>query len=134
MNILGLLTSHHKILIVLEVFYQGEEKSRELFFSRLVVVRQGRFLVIFSLEIGLHFLAGGGQARPIVSAAGRAQGGGGSPAFAAWPPNPAAGPPPRAGPPRRALPPARLPQQIPAGGRGPPGGPRSYLGGWSSGI
>lgn len=60
MNILGLLTTHHKILIVLEVFYQGEEKSRELFFSRLVLVRQGRFLVIFSLEIGMDFLRTGG--------------------------------------------------------------------------
>lgn len=55
MNILGLLTTHHKILIVLEVFYQGEKKSREMFFSRLVLVRQGRFLLIFSLEIGLDF-------------------------------------------------------------------------------
>lgn len=61
MNILGLLTTHHKILIVLEVFYQGEEKSRELFFSRLVLVIQGRFLVIFSLEIGLDFLRRGGK-------------------------------------------------------------------------
>lgn len=61
MNILGLLTTHHKILIVLEVFYQGEEKSREMFFSRLVLVRQGRFFLIFSLEIGLDFLRSRGE-------------------------------------------------------------------------
>lgn len=61
MNILGLLTTHHKILIVLEVFYQGEEKSREMFFSRLGLVRQGRFLLIFSLEIGLDFLRSTGE-------------------------------------------------------------------------
>lgn len=130
MNILGLLTTHHKILIVLEVFYQGEEKSREMFFSRLVLVRQGRFLLIFSLEIGLDFLRSTGEeknsreTRPIVSAGGRAAGGG------------APGPdrPPRGGAAPWPAPPGPAARPASPAERGPPGQPRSYLGGGSSGL
>lgn len=131
MNILGLLTTHHKILIVLEVFYQGEEKSREMFFIRLVLVRQGRFLLIFSLEIGLDFPRSTGeektaQKHALLLATGAALRAAGGPRPLT--PPPAAGPPPGPAPPGTAARPASPAE------RGPPGEPRSYLGGGSSGL
>lgn len=137
MNILGLLTTHHKILIVLEVFYQGEEKSREVVFSRLALVRQGRCLVIFSLAAGLNFLrrkAGAEKIlnpRSIVSPAVR-EGRGGLASAGPAPPAGGAASPARPGPPRRAPLRARLHRESSAGGRGPPGEPCAGLGGGSS--